>query len=137
MAHGTEGRTPYLDSELAGLAFRLPDDLKIRRGLGKWLLRRWLSAHLPQAQPLARKRGFTVPVARWIARRAETIGPLVAHSPAVREICRPDAVENMFAAAGQRRAGRAAWTLLFYALWHRRNIERRILPPDTFAALAD
>ncbi|MBV8736330.1 MAG: asparagine synthase (glutamine-hydrolyzing) [Alphaproteobacteria bacterium] len=137
MAHGTEGRTPYLDSELVGLAFRLPDDLKIRRGLGKWLLRRWLSEHLPQAQPLARKRGFTVPVTRWIARRAEAIGPLVAHSPAVREICRPDAVENMFAAAGQRRAGRASWTLLFYALWHRHHIERRILPPDTLAALAD
>ena len=137
MAHGTEGRTPYLDCELAGLAFRLPDELKIRRGLGKWLLRRWLSEHLPQAQPLARKRGFTVPVARWIARRAETIGPLVAHSTAVREICRPGAVENMFAAAGQRRAGRAAWTLLFYALWHRRHIERSILPPDTLAALSD
>jgi asparagine synthase (glutamine-hydrolysing) len=137
MAHGTEGRTPYLDSELAGLAFRLPDDLKIRRGLGKWLLRHWLAEHLPQAQPLARKRGFTVPVAHWIARRAEEIGPLVAHSPAVREICRPDAVESMFAGAGQRRAGRAAWTLLFYALWHRRHIERRTLPPDTLAALAD
>jgi asparagine synthase (glutamine-hydrolysing) len=137
MGHGTEGRTPYLDSELASLAFRLPDELKIRRGLGKWLLRRWLAEHLPQAQPLARKRGFTVPVARWIARRAEAIGPLVAHSPAVREICRPGAVENMFVAAGQRRAGRAAWTLLFYALWHRRHIERRILPPDTLAALAD
>ena len=68
MAHGVEGRTPFLDPELAALAFRLPDELKIRRGLGKWLLRRWLAEQLPQAQPLARKRGFTVPVARWIAR---------------------------------------------------------------------
>ena len=94
MAHGTEGRTPYLDTELAALAFRLPDELKVRRGLGKWLLRRWLAEHLPEAQPFARKRGFTVPVARWIARRAGEIGPLVARSPAVREICRPDAVER-------------------------------------------
>jgi asparagine synthase (glutamine-hydrolysing) len=137
MAHGSEGRTPYLDNELAALAFRLPDELKLRRGLGKWVLRRWLAEHLPQAQPLARKRGFTVPVAQWIARRAETIGPLVARSPAVREICRPDAVENLFAAAAQKRAGRAAWTLLFYALWHRRHIERTTLPPDTAAALAE
>ncbi len=137
MAHGTEGRTPFLDPALAALAFRLPDELKIKRGLGKWLLRRWLADHLPQAQPLARKRGFTVPVARWIARRADTIGPLVARSPAVREICRPDAVETLFfAAAGQKRAGRAAWNLLFYALWHRRHIERAQLPPDTLAALA-
>jgi asparagine synthase (glutamine-hydrolysing) len=137
MAHGAEGRTPYLDSELAAFAFRLPDEMKIRRGLGKWVLRRWLAQHLPQAQPLARKRGFTVPVARWIARRAEAIGPLVARTPAIREICRPEAVENLFAAAEQKRAGRAAWNLLFYALWHRRHIERLSLPPDTAAALAD
>jgi asparagine synthase (glutamine-hydrolysing) len=136
MAHGIEGRTPFLDSELALLAFRLPDGLKVQRGLGKWLLRRWLAVHLPQAQPLARKRGFTVPVARWIARRAEEIGPLVARSPAVQEICRPDMVETLFASAGQKRAGRAAWNLLFYALWHRRHIERATLPPDTAAALA-
>ena len=136
MAHGAEGRTPFLDPELAALAFRLPDELKIRRGLGKWLLRRWLAQQVPQAQPLARKRGFTVPVARWIARQAETIGPLVARSPAVRELCRPEAVETLFAAAGQKRAGRAAWNLLFYALWHRHHIERAPLPPDTAAALA-
>ncbi|MGH7060002.1 MAG: asparagine synthase (glutamine-hydrolyzing) [Stellaceae bacterium] len=136
MAHGAEGRTPYLDPELAALAFRLPDELKVRRGLGKWLLRRWLADHLPQAGPLARKRGFTVPVGQWIAHRADAIGPLVARSPAVAEFCRPDAVEALFAAASQRRAGRAAWNLLFYALWHRRHIERAILPPDTAAALA-
>ncbi|MGH7116129.1 MAG: asparagine synthase (glutamine-hydrolyzing), partial [Stellaceae bacterium] len=80
--------------------------------------------------------GFTVPVGRWIAARAEVIGPLVARSPAVRELCRPDAVESLFTAAGQRRAGRAGWNLLFYALWHRHHIERAPLPPDTEAALA-
>jgi asparagine synthase (glutamine-hydrolysing) len=77
-----------------------------------------------------------VPVAQWIARRAEAVGPLVARSPAVREICRPEAVETLFASAAQKRAGRAAWNLLFYALWHRRHIERADLPPDTLAALA-
>jgi len=136
MAHGIEGRTPYLDSEVAALAFRLPDDLKIRRGLGKWLLRRWLAEHLPESQPLARKRGFTVPIARWISRRAGEIGPLVARSAGVREICQPDAVERLFAAANNKRAARAAWNLLFYALWHRRHIERAVLPPDTAEALA-
>jgi asparagine synthase (glutamine-hydrolysing) len=137
MAHSTEGRTPYLDTEVAALAFRLPDDLKVRRGLGKWLLRRWLAERLPAAQPLARKRGFTVPVARWIVRRADKIGPLVAGSAAVREICQPDAVERLFAAATHKRAARAAWNLLFYALWHRRHIERAVLPSDTIAALAE
>jgi asparagine synthase (glutamine-hydrolysing) len=137
MAHGVEGRTPFLDPAVAALALRLPDELKIRRGLGKWLLRRWLAQQLPAAQPLARKRGFTVPVGRWIAARAAEIGPLVARSEAVRELCDPEGVARVFAAAAQKRAGRAAWTLLFFALWHRRHIEGRELPPDTAAALAE
>ena len=137
MAHGVEGRVPFVDPAVAAFAFRLPDELKVHRGLGKWLLRRWLAGQLPQAQPLARKRGFTVPVGRWIADRAAELGRLVAASPAVRELCRPEAVARLFAAADKRRPGRAAWTLLFYALWHRRHIERAALPPDTFAALAE
>jgi asparagine synthase (glutamine-hydrolysing) len=137
MAHGAEGRTPFLDTRMAALAFGLPDELKIRHGLGKWLLRRWLGDCLPDAQPLARKRGFTVPVARWIAGRAEEIGRLVARSEGVIELCKPEAVEGLFAAARNKRAGRAAWNLLFYALWHRRHIERAPLPPDTAAALAE
>jgi asparagine synthase (glutamine-hydrolysing) len=137
MVHGTEGRTPYLDTELAALTFRLPDELKVRRGLGKWLLRRWLADHLPDVQPFARKHGFTVPVARWVARRGAQLGPLVARSTAVREICRPDAVERLFRASADRRTARAAWNLLFYALWHRHHIERAAPPPDTMAALAE
>ncbi|MGH7093454.1 MAG: asparagine synthase-related protein, partial [Stellaceae bacterium] len=137
MAHATEGRTPFLDPEVAALAFRLPDDLKIRRGLGKYLLRQWLSRHLPLAEPFARKRGFTVPVARWIGEQAREIGPLVAACEGVRELCDPDGVRRVFALAAEKRAGRAAWVLLFYALWHRWHIEGRELPADTRLALAE
>jgi asparagine synthase (glutamine-hydrolysing) len=136
MAHGIEGRTPYLDTVLADLVFRLPDELKVRRGFGKWLLRRWLADRLPGIDAFARKRGFTVPVASWIAGCAGKIGPLVACSPAIAEICDPDAVKRLFAAASNRRATRAAWNLLFYALWHRRHLTRAALPADTLAALA-
>ncbi len=135
MAHGVEGRTPFLDPLVAAFAYRLPDDLKVRRGLGKWLLRRWLEEHVPAVEPLARKRGFTVPVGDWIARRGAQLGPLVARQAGVREICLPLAVERLFREAAARRAGFAAWTLLFYALWHRQHIERRPAGPDVFATL--
>jgi asparagine synthase (glutamine-hydrolysing) len=136
MAHGIEGRTPFLDPVVADFAFRLPDSLKVRRGRGKWLLRRWLAEHVPAAQPLARKRGFTVPVGDWIAKRGAQLGPMVARQPGVREICLPDAVEELFRAAPSRHTGFAAWTLLFYALWHRHHIERLATAPDVFASLA-
>jgi asparagine synthase (glutamine-hydrolysing) len=135
MAHSVEGRTPFLDPLVAAFAFRLPDDLKVRRNTGKWLLRRWLGEHVPAAAPLAKKRGFTVPVGAWIARRGAQLGPLVAHQAGVREICLPQAVEKLFREADARHAGFAAWTLLFYALWHRQHIERLPAGPDVFATL--
>ncbi len=123
MAHGLEGRTPFLDPVVAAVAFRLPDRLKIERGLGKWLLRRWLEEHLPEARPFARKRGFTVPVGEWIAGAGERLGPLVAAAPGIAEICAPEAVAGLFRAPADKRRGFAAWLLLFYALWHRRHIQ--------------
>ncbi len=126
MAHGVEGRVPFLDLKVADFALRLPDRLKVRRGQGKWLLRKWLQTALPSAQPFARKRGFTVPVGEWIGGRGRELGALVASQPGIEEICFPNAVEDLFAAAGSgsgQRAGQAAWGLLFHALWHRCHIE--------------
>jgi asparagine synthase (glutamine-hydrolysing) len=54
MAHGLEGRTPLLDPEVAAVAFNLPDGFKLRDGLGKWLLRRWLEKVMPVAKPFER-----------------------------------------------------------------------------------
>ena len=135
MAHGVEGRTPFLDPVVAAFAFRLPDGLKVRKGMGKWLLRRWLAEHVPAAEPFARKRGFTVPVGEWIARRGAQLGPLVAAQAGVREICLPGAVEKLFRDPRRRHEGFAAWTLLFYALWHRCHIEGLPPAPDVFATL--
>jgi asparagine synthase (glutamine-hydrolysing) len=135
MAHGVEGRTPFLDPAVAALALHLPDELKVRNGMGKWLLRRWLETRVPAAEPFARKRGFTVPVGDWIARRGAQLGPLVASQPGIKEICVPSAVEALFRAPTRRHQAFAAWTLLFYALWHRCHIERLPPGPDVFATL--
>ncbi len=135
MAHGVEGRTPFLDKRVAEFAFGLPDDLKVRRGLGKYLVRRWLGEHVAAARPFARKQGFTVPVGVWIEQQSARLGPLVAKQPAIAEICVPGAVESLFAHASDRRFNAPAWRLLFYAVWHRLHIERRPAGADAFETL--
>jgi asparagine synthase (glutamine-hydrolysing) len=135
MAHGLEGRVPLLDPAVAEVAFRLPDRLKVRGRRGKHLLRRWLAERLPEAEPFSRKRGFTVPAGEWIAGRGKHLGPLVARQPAIAECCHGQAVEALFAEGGKR-AGQAAWTLLFYALWHRRHILGAAPEGDVFETLA-
>jgi len=42
----------------ATVAFRLPDAMKLRGSMGKWILRRWLEKNLPVARPFAPKTGF-------------------------------------------------------------------------------
>ena len=117
MAHGVEGRVPFLDPKVASMAYALPDALKVHKGLGKWVLRKWLDGVLPGAQPFSRKRGFTVPVGEWIAGRGGDLGARVAAQPGIAEICDADDVKSLFNDPGAK-AGKAQWTLLFYAVWH-------------------
>ncbi len=130
MAHGLEGRTPFLDEKVAEFAFRLPDRLKVRGRFGKWLLRRWLERHCPAAEPWAKKKGFTVPVAAFIAPRAADLGPKIAACEGVAKVCDVEAVKTIFA---DDRAVHARWPLLFYAVWW--NIHVAGANPD--AALAE
>ena len=124
MAHSIEGRTPFLDPVVANFAFRLPDELKVHRGMGKYLLRKWLARALPEAKPFEKKRGFTVPVAEWMSQKAAQLGPLVARSPGVAALCYPQVVQKLFESMeDNKRGGIACWQLLFYALWHRVHIE--------------
>ncbi|HRK63308.1 MAG TPA: asparagine synthase-related protein, partial [Terricaulis sp.] len=120
MAHGLEGRTPFLDPEVAAFAFHLPDNLKIRGRFGKYLLRKWLERHCAAAEPWAKKRGFTVPVASWIAPRARELGAALANVETVRAAIDAETVRMIFAeeAHAERR-----WPLLFLGLWGRIHVE--------------
>jgi asparagine synthase (glutamine-hydrolysing) len=136
MAQGIEGRLPLLDRAVAQFAFGLPDELKIRDGVGKWLLRRWLDQRLPTAGALARRRRGRIPVGEWLKRRGTMLGPLVARQDCVRELCRPDTVERLFAKIENKRDVFAAWSLLFYALWYRAHIAGRAPERDVFQTLS-
>lgn len=135
MAHGLEGRTPLLDPVVADLAWRLPDTLRVQGDKGKWLLRRWLEQHCPAARPFAPKQGFTVPIGTWIAQDGARLGQLVAQQDCIQALARPERVRALFQAAGGRKTGPAAWTLLFYALWHRTHIRGLAPQGDVFETL--
>ena len=131
MAHGLEGRTPFLDSEVARFAFFLPDRFKVRGRLGKWILRRWLARHCPGAEPFARKSGFTTPVGTWIAPRAAKLGPRVAEIEGVRRFCDIEAVRSVF--RDDRHADHR-WPLLFFAVWWGIHMDR-LAPAEAMARL--
>jgi asparagine synthase (glutamine-hydrolysing) len=131
MAHGLEGRTPFLDPEVARFAFHLPESMKLNGRLGKWLLRRWLERHCPAADPFARKSGFTTPVAAWIAPRAADLGPRIAQVDGVKKLCDVDVVRTIFK---ETRLASHRWPLLFLAIWWCIHAER-MAPGDALKRL--
>ncbi len=65
MAFGLEARSPFLDTEVIELCFRLPSSMKIRGRSLKWLLKQAYADVLPDDIVHRRKHGFGVPVAQW------------------------------------------------------------------------
>jgi asparagine synthase (glutamine-hydrolysing) len=65
MAVSLEVRCPLLDHKLMELIARMPSDLKLRNGQGKYIFKKALEKVLPQSVLKRKKKGFAVPVAEW------------------------------------------------------------------------
>ncbi|MBT5399280.1 asparagine synthase (glutamine-hydrolyzing) [bacterium] len=66
MGASLETRIPFLDHRVVELAWRMPLDMKIKNGVGKWPLRQILYKYVPKELIERPKAGFAVPVGQWI-----------------------------------------------------------------------
>ena len=69
MFHALEARSPFLDQELWEFAAALPYALRLRGGTSKALLREMARRRVGERVAVGRKRGFSIPVGRWVAGR--------------------------------------------------------------------
>ena len=65
MAHSLEARVPFLSRGFVDWALTIPTGLKLRGGVGKYVLRQAVKPWLPAVTLKGRKLGFQMPLADW------------------------------------------------------------------------
>lgn len=79
MMNSLESRAIFLDNDLVDFCTRLPMRFKMRNGERKYLLRRAVRGLLPDAVLARPKKGFGIPVTRWLRSLAPpSLSPSVA-----------------------------------------------------------
>lgn len=123
MAHGLEGRSPFLDHRLAEYAAGLPDPLKLRGGTTKYVLRKAFADLLPRDILHRDKKGFGVPLGAWFRGELQDYLHDLLLSPGT--LAR-DYVQIPYVARlmqehreGIRDHGHRLWALLAFEVWLR------------------
>jgi asparagine synthase (glutamine-hydrolysing) len=122
MSASLEVRVPLLNKLLLDFAARLPHHYKLHGLTTKYLLRRAAEGILPKSISQRAKKGFNIPVAKWLA------GPLLEmtrdmlHPDRLRAqgIFAPEEVQKMLTGHLKRRvdARKHLWTLLTFEMWY-------------------
>jgi asparagine synthase (glutamine-hydrolysing) len=76
MATSLESRVPFLDHPFVEFAARVPDGLKVRDGVGKYIMKKAVADLLPHNIIYREKMGFPTPLRQWF--REERAQPLFA-----------------------------------------------------------
>lgn len=124
MANSLEVRAPFLDYTFVEFAVQLPTLLKLRRLTTKYLLKRAATSLLPRGITHRRKKGFGVPVGKWIlGDLREMFQDYLGEARIRREgVFNPAFVSRLLDdhLARRRDNRKLLWTLLTFQLWRER-----------------
>ena len=118
MAASLESRVPFLDHHLVEWAAQLRPEVKLRGSSGKALVRLAAERVLPRSITHAKKRGFLVPLGRWL----RDFGPqvLADYLPDTGDVLSSSYIRRLL---DEHRAGRdhtaRLWRVLAFQVWRR------------------
>ncbi len=131
MAHGLEARSPLLDHELVEVVSRYPEHVKLAGLRTKPVLRALSRRYVPSVIADAPKRGFEIPVVRWLRGELRELceDVVLAHDGLLADLFDRSALERLLRRGGASssgderldpaRWGRRVWLLLMLGMWDR------------------
>ena len=125
MAHSLEGRSPFLCKELLEYAPGMNDKHKINGAVTKYLLRTLAKKYLPEQLINQPKRGFEIPLKKWVDHELKTImhdyiaSPKALNKDFVNRKFVNSLLENKAGVAPEKRA-KILWMLFCMEVWYRK-----------------
>ena len=121
MAVSLEARVPFLDPNVIEFAWRVPLEMKIRNGQGKWLLRQLLSRYLPESMFNRPKMGFGVPIDSWLRGPLRDWAENLLDEKKLKEqgYLNPELVQSYWQEhlSGKRNWQNQLWDVLMFQAW--------------------
>ena len=121
MKSSLEVRSPFLDTSLAEIAFRLPNEYKINNGEAKYILKTLAKKHIDQDIFNRKKQGFGIPVKHWLKHELKN---LVDENLSVEQVKKrgffnPEYVSKILKEHNSNAVNHThkIWSLLWLELW--------------------
>ena len=126
MAASIESRVPFLDHKLVEFTARLPERMKLRGGITKYILRESMKGILPVSILKRPKMGFPVPVGAWFRGQFKNVIDeyVLSERALQRRIFDPAFVQSLVKRhdAGEDHSERL-WSLVNFEIWQRQFLD--------------
>jgi asparagine synthase (glutamine-hydrolysing) len=128
MAHSLEARVPLLDHKIIEFAATIPQELRLRSGTTKYILKRAATDILPSTLIDRPKQGFVIPLRTWFRGQLDEFvrDLLFCDTARDRGIFDPAVIEQLLRMHARGRPLEfQLWTLISFELWCRTFLDRR------------